>query len=131
MKKMLLLFILLVPVLTYSQDITGNWYWKSETGSNSLELEFFLENGELKGRHCGSFYDGLKIDCVDGPSSCSIILAQVKIGLYEGTIQSGFSLSSGRIQLTYNPVSNNILFKVLQVPAGEYYFPKECILIRN
>lgn len=131
MKKILILFIILISGYTYSQDLTGYWSWESDDGSNAFDLELFIENGELKGRHCSFFYDGLKIDCIDDSSPCSVILTQASTGIYEGTIQSGFSLSSGRIQISYDSNSAKMFFKVLQAPDGEYYFPKECFLTRN
>lgn len=115
---------------SYSQNISGLWHWNSANGENSFEINIYYFDGtQIKASHCSSFYSGKKIDCTFGEDNiCSVFMNKVSINKFEGTIESAFSNSTGKIRLTYSPENNTLKFELLESPPLEYYLPKNIIL---
>lgn len=125
----ILIAIVIIPCLTFSQDIAGSWKWKSENGSNSFKLSLILKDGEFKGYHCGIFYNGEKIDCaLEEYGTFSVELKRISQGVFEGSIESAFSGVKAEVKITYNSTDDTLIFNITKEPNEEYYFPDECIL---
>jgi len=130
MKKYIQILIFLLSSFSFSQ-ISGTWYWDFGNYKHSMELDLELVGTELKGYHCSSFYDGNKIDCIENNNlldDCSLLLTQVSLNVYQGTIKSGFSDTEGVVKITYSAVTDEILFEVIQDPLGEFYLPNNVTL---
>lgn len=110
-----------VEVLS-QENLNGTWYWESGNQSNTTEL-YLVQNGNtVIGKHCSSFFNGSKTDCVEEDVN-SIQLNMVAPNVYEGTLSSGFSEALIPIRITLNPTSETIQFKQLSQPFQEYYLP--------
>ncbi len=107
------------------ENLTGTWYWESSNGKNNVEL-YLQQNGNLvTGKHCSSFYEGLKLDCVAEDDENSITLSMVSTNVYEGNLISAFSDISVPIRITLNPTNETIIFHQISHPIGEYYLPDD------
>jgi len=135
MKQTLLFFFLLIissGTAQHSQDFAGNWYWESPNGQNTMELELEYENqGSIKGNHCVIFSQGENTDCKrKNGNTFTINLIKIAEGVYDGTIESAVSFTSGKIRLQYIGSEKAIRFYLKEVPPGEFYMPKEAFLVR-
>ena len=115
-----------------SQDLEGKWFWETPDGQNTMELQLSYENqNRINGNHCVVFYRGKKTDCKNKDAGTfSINLVKIAKGIYDGTIESAVSLSSGKIRLQYIESEKTIRFYLKEVPPGEFYIPKEAFLIQ-
>lgn len=135
MKQTLLLLFLLIFVSGFAQeshDFAGNWFWESPNGQNTMELQLEYENqNRIVGNHCVVFYQGEKTDCKrKDAGSFTINLVKIAKGVYDGTIESAVSFTSGKIRLQYIDREKAIRFYLKEVPPGEFYMPKEAFLLR-
>lgn len=104
-------------------DLTGTWYWENSSNGNSTEL-FLTQNGNsVTGKHCSSFLEGSKLDCVKENDANSITLTMTAANVFEGTIKSAFSNVQIPILINLNPDNETIFFKQLSQPTKEYYLP--------
>ena len=128
----LLIFFSLPIFAQHSQDFAGNWYWKSPDGQNTMELQLEYENQKnIKGNHCVTFSQGENTDCKrKNAGAFTINLVKIAEGVYDGTIESTVSFTSGKIRLQYIAREKAIQFRLEEVPPGEFYMPKEAFLIR-
>ncbi|WP_037318718.1 hypothetical protein [Salegentibacter sp. Hel_I_6] len=131
---MLFLFLLLTTfaIAQHSQDFAGSWFWESPDGQNTMELQLEYENQKtIKGNHCVTFNQGKKTDCKrKNAGTFTINLVKIAEGVYDGTIESAVSFTSGKIRLQYIDREKAIQFRLKKVPPGEFYMPKEAFLIR-
>lgn len=135
MKQTLLFLFLLIFISGFaqrSQDFAGSWFWKSPDGQNTMELQLEYENPKnIKGNHCVVFYQGGKTDCKKKNAGIfTINLVKIADGIYDGTIESAVSFTSGKIRLQYIEREKAIRFYLKKVPSGEFYIPKEAFLVR-
>lgn len=132
MKKLLLLFLFLIPLQFQAQDISGNWNWVTGVGENSftLTLKKVSENN-YRGIHCASYYGGNRIDCESDENNYSVALIRKSDNIFQGTIKSGYSQTTGNFQLQYLPLNNTMIFKITQMPQGISFIPQEAILERS
>ncbi|HKL36613.1 MAG TPA: hypothetical protein VJ899_10020 [Salegentibacter sp.] len=135
MRQALLFLFLLIGVKGFaqqSQDFAGNWFWESPDGQNRMELQLEYESQNLiNGNHCVVFYQVDKTDCRrKNAGAFTINLIKIAEGVYDGTIESAVSFTSGKIRLQYIEREKAIRFYLKEVPPGEFYMPKEAFLIR-
>jgi len=134
--KQTLLFLFLLTFFSVaaqqSQDFAGNWFWESPDGQNTMELQLEYENqNRIVGSHCVVFYQGEKTDCKRKDAGAfTINLVKIAKGVYDGTIESAVSFTSGKIRLQYIDREKAIRFYLKEVPPGEFYMPKEAFLMR-
>lgn len=115
----------------HSQDLEGTWRWTSPSGDHTFELLLeYDDNNILRGKHCSVFEDGEKADCRREDEDFSVNLVKIARNIYDGTIESGLSATSGRIRLQYNPKEVSLVFVLKAMPPGEFYLPAEAILFR-
>ena len=82
------------------------------------------------GKHCAVFHNGDKMDCQTEEDQYSIKLVKIAKNVYDGTIESGFSATAGRIRLQYNPKDLSVNFTLKGFPPGEFYLPTRALLYR-
>jgi hypothetical protein len=133
--KQILLFLFLLATITVSaqnsQEMEGTWLWESPNGQNTMKLELEYENQKIiRGNHCVVFYQGEKSDCKRGEEGFSLNLIKIAEGIYEGTIESAVSATTGRISLQYMKREKAIRFYLKKAPSGKFYMPKEAFLVR-
>ena len=104
-------------------NLTGTWYWQSTNGKNNFELYLVQNGNSVIGKHCGSFYEGSKLDCISEDDEDSATLTQISSNVFEGNLSSGYSDISIPIRITLNPSNETIFFQQLSQPTGEYYLP--------
>lgn len=115
----------------HTQDLEGVWRWTSPNGEDNFELLLEYENNNaLRGKHCSVFENGDKTDCQREEEEFSVNLVKIARNIYDGTIQSGLSATSGRIRLQYNPKELSLVFILRALPPGEFYLPAEAVLFR-
>lgn len=123
------LILLFISSPACAQDITGSWSWNSEDRQTQFSLDLKKENKEITGTHCAVFYGGDRIDCSENSENeVSVKLVQRSEHLYEGSIKSDYSQTTGKIRLEYNPEEKNLKFQLLKEPSGIFYLPKEVVL---
>lgn len=131
MKKLLLLFLLL-SFQIQAQDIAGDWNWVTGVGENSFTIS--LKNVgkyNYRGTHCSLYYGGNKSDCEPNEENFTIALIRKSENIFQGTIISSYSQTTGNILLQYLPKNNTLLFKIIQMPSGISFIPQEAILERS
>jgi hypothetical protein len=132
--KQILLFLLTITsgFAQHSQDLAGNWFWESPNGQNRMELQLEYKNqNSIRGYHCVIFYQGENTDCRrKNGGAFTINLVKIAKGVYDGTIESAVSYTSGKIRLQYIDREKAIRFYLKEAPPGEFYIPKEAFLIR-
>ena len=134
-KSFLFLFLIFTPLSVLSQDTSAKetfqdvcraWFWTSEHGTEQLEIDLTEVDGAIKGTHCSVAYNGRYVDCSD--QDTSIELKGVGLDIYEGTIRSGYSGTTGKIRLTYNKSNSTVHFELLEEPSGIFYLPKDVVM---
>lgn len=130
-KKFLFIAFILysIPVLSQQQaspEICKSWSWTSEDRTEQFEIDLTEVDGAIKGTHCSIAYNGRYIDCSN--EELSIYLRPTGTNTFEGTITSGYSLTSGKIRLTYNKSNSTIHFEIIEEPSGIFYLPKDVVM---
>ncbi|GAB2763776.1 hypothetical protein [Salinimicrobium soli] len=118
-----------IPVLSRQQaspEICNSRSWTSEDGTEQFEIDLTEVDGAIKGTHCSIAYNGRYVDCSD--EELSIDLRPTGTNTFEGTIKSGYSLTTGKIRLTFDKANNRLHFELLEEPSGVFYFPKDAVM---
>jgi hypothetical protein len=105
------------------ESLTGTWYWESSNALNNTELYLVQNGNSVTGKHCSSFSNATKLDCVSDDEENSITLSMLSNNVFEGTLKSEFSNAVVNIRVTLNPVNETIQFQQLSQPNEEYYLP--------
>lgn len=130
--KLHLSFLLLLFITTASpaQEIDGSWSWSSEDGDMfTLDLREITDNS-YRGNHCSVYLQGDRLDCYDAADEFTVVLIRKAENIFEGSIRSTYSLTTGNFQLQYLPLDDILLFTLTAPPEGEYYIPLEAELQR-
>lgn len=128
---LLSLAIFLFITKSHSQDLAGHWQWINKAEDRSFDIDLAnpktaSSTYDLVGEHCGSYYNGGRMDCAE---EISIWLMKLKENSFTGTIRSAYSDSISKINLTYLPEKGQIHWEVTDA-EGQFYFPYEAILER-
>ena len=111
-------------------SLPESWRWKSQDKRHEFTIKIVkLTADSLIAQYCAVYNSGEKMDC-DFEENFNIKAAfDQNKDIYVGTFKSFFSSGNGicSIQRT----DNNLTWKILKIPSGEYYAPDECILQRN
>jgi hypothetical protein len=133
LKPIFLIFILLLSVYSYSQDISGTYRWSYDNGRNNFEIYLSAKNAvrgstptSFKGEHCGVFDDGQRMDC--SYEEFSINLNKVSQNVFTGTILSAYARTIHDIKVTYLPATDQIHWEVTLQRSGQIYFPLNVIM---
>lgn len=114
-----------------SQDLEGTWRWTSPNGENNFELTLdYIDGSKIRGKHCSVFHNGEKIDCQGSENDYSISLIKIAKNIYDGTIESRYSATAGRIRLQFHPKDVSLSFVLKAYPPGEFYLPDRALLYR-
>jgi hypothetical protein len=128
MNKALLFILFLIPCWGNSQDISGNWRWDSPDGKAQVELQLQQNGDKITGYHCCVFHNGEHIDCISEENQSSLDLTRTSIGIFKGSIKSGYSNTSGKVELHFDQKLGLLLFQLTEAPSGIYFLPKEMAL---
>lgn len=129
MKHSIFLILLMISLPVCAQDITGSWSWNSDDGEAHFNLELKKENDQFTGSHCGVFHNGDKIDCSEGTETeASVKVVQIAENMFEGSIASGYSPTTGKVRLKYDPEEQSLRFQLIEKPSGIFYLPTEITL---
>ena len=129
---LLLLSIFVVITNSHSQDLAGHWRWINNAEDRSFEIDLAKPKEsdsvyDLVGEHCGSYYNGGRVDCSEG---LSIYLKKEGVNLFTGKIKSSYSGEISEIRLVYLPEKNQIRWEVIDA-KGQFYFPYDCLLEKS
>lgn len=127
-----LMFLIGIQVFgQHSRDMAGSWQWVSQDGNTNLELILEYDSPRnIKGKYCASFERGEIRDCRKDENQYTINLIRIAENIFDGTIESRLNSVPARLRLQYNPLQQNLRFKITQKPPGEYLFPREAFFIR-
>lgn len=135
MKKTFLISILILLLTGFhasAQDISGSWSWRSVDGGDMFVLELIrVSKDNFRGSHCSVYLQGDRVDCYDVQDDFTVVLIRKAENIFEGSIRSGYSYSTGNVQLQYLQEEDRILFTLINPPEGEFYIPFEAELQRN
>ncbi|WP_192347148.1 hypothetical protein [Algoriphagus sp. Y33] len=131
-----ILIILLISNTSYSQDISGSWRWSLDNGRRHFEIDLIKKYRTVgsaiptnfKGKHCGVFEDGARMDCT--VDEFTISLDKISENVFTGTILSAYSRSIHDIKVTYLPASGQLRWEITKERPGQIYMPKNVILQR-
>lgn len=126
-KIIILLFITFVTNKVSCQDISGSWTWDEPDKSFVIELEQ-LSTNSYSGFHTAISQNGNRID--SSQDEKSIFLTKVSTNIFEGTIKSGYSLSTHKVRITFNLVETSIEWCLFEVSSGDFYIPRKVRMIR-
>ena len=125
------LFLNLGLCAQQTQDLEGTWRWSSPNGEDNFELTLeYMDGNKMRGKHCSVFHNGEKMDCQQRENDYSISLIKIAKNIYDGTIESRYSATAGRIRVQYHPKDVSISFVLKAYPPGEFYLPDRAILYR-
>ena len=92
-----------------------------------MDFTLKAEGEELVGHHCSVFEDGDRIDCLEEDDAVSIRVKRTFQNVYQGTIKSGYSLTTGKLKLTFDVENKALLFEILERPEGVFYLPTKAL----
>lgn len=136
MKKLVLPFfvgssILLGAFNCSSQNndckICGSWQWEKNDDRHDFSVVIYLKDGFISGTHCYILDSGKKMDCATDSKEVSFKVINPKTDSIILSIRSYYSGKSGDVKLENR--NGKLYWKLIRAPKGEYYFPKEAILI--
>lgn len=135
MKKAILITTFLLFLTSFqspAQEISGSWSWNSEDGGDMFTVDLIkISKDKYRGSHCSVYLHGDRIDCNDVQDDFTIVLIRKAENIFEGSIRSSYSHSTGNVQLQYLQEEDRILFTLTTPPEGEFYIPVEAELQRN
>jgi hypothetical protein len=139
MKRSLIQFCLLLGILciiklkstpdikpNYLKNIdgsafVGSWDWKQKGKSLEFGIDIKQVADSLTGQLCGITLNGKRIDCAtDDDRSFSVPLPTQNSFIC--TFTSAYSMEQGTASITLD--GQNLIWKIIKAPNGEYYFPK-------
>jgi hypothetical protein len=114
-----------------SQDrdckICGTWRWEKNDESHDFTVTIYLKDGFIMGTHCYILDSGKKMDCPTNQKDTSFKKANLKADTITLNIRSYYSGKSGDVKLELR--KGKLHWKLTKAPRGEYYFPKEAVLV--
>lgn len=110
-----------------SVALPETWRWRSDDKSREFTVKILrLTKDSLVAQYCAVYNNGEKMDC-DFDQNINIKAAfDKKKNAYVGTFNSFFNSGKGICSIQRS--DNSLSWKILKIPAGEYYAPTECIL---
>ncbi|WP_207428617.1 hypothetical protein [Pedobacter sp. SYSU D00535] len=106
----------------------GEWEWEDNDLEHNFVLKIIRSGNYLKGSYCSVMKKGLKIDCAE-ENAISFAGPIPATTTFIVPFKSAFSELTGKLQLTFDGF--NILWEILEQPRGEFYVPKQAILIKD
>lgn len=130
-------FILIVLFLFYSCNssgqqkcsICGDWKWEKNDETRDFTLQILQQDSIIVGKHCYILDSGNKMDCSPENDDFSFKAEIPSTDSLTFKIRSYYSNESGIVSLKY--MNGKIYWKLKQLPKGEFYLPREAILIKN
>ena len=114
-----------------TQDLEGTWRWTSPNGEDNFELSLeYIDGSKIRGKHCSVYHNGEKMDCQNNENDYSISLIKIAKNIYDGTIESRYSATAGRIRVQYHPTDVSLSFVLKAYPPGEFYLPDRALMYR-
>lgn len=113
--------------VSQSVSLPEIWRWRSDDKSREFTVKIIrLTKDSLIAQYCAVYDNGAKMDC-DFDQNINIKAAFDKEkNAYIGTFNSFFNSGKGICSIERS--ANSLAWKILKIPAGEYYAPTGCIL---
>ena len=132
-RYLLILFVLLIFNSCNSNgqncSICGNWKWEKNDDKRDFTLQVMKLDSIIVGKHCYIVDSGNKMDCSAQDNDYSFKSAIPNSDSLTVKIRSFYSNEVGIVSIKY--YKGKIYWKLLQLPKGEFYLPREAILIKN
>ncbi len=109
-------------------NICGQWSWEKNDDKHDFSLNIYMKDGILNGSHCYVLNGGEKMDCPDNKDQSSFSMSNFRYDTITVSIRSFYSGKTGKIKLEIK--NGKLYWKLVKPPKGEYYFPKEAILVK-
>lgn len=113
--------------ISKSVSLPETWRWRSDDKSREFTVKILkLTKDSLVAQYCAVYNNGEKMDC-DFDQNINIKATfDKKKNAYVGTFNSFFNSGNGICSIQRS--DSSLFWKILKIPAGEYYAPTECIL---
>jgi len=109
--------------------ICGGWQWEKNDDRHDFSLQISLQDGFVVGKHCYVFDYGNKIDCASDKQDVSFKIENSGLDSIRVNIRSHYSGQQGIAVVKLK--AGKLHWKLVKAPAGEYYLPKEALMIRS
>lgn len=107
----------------------GNWKWEKNDEKRDFTLQISKQDSIIQGKHCYVLDSGNKMDCALENNDFSFKSKITNSDSIVIKIKSYYSNEIGMVSLKY--FNGRIFWKLLQAPKGEYYLPREAILLKD
>ncbi|PWG81390.1 hypothetical protein [Pararcticibacter amylolyticus] len=103
------------------------WRWRSEDKSREFTVKILkLTDDSLIAQYCAVYNNGGKLDCdFDGDANIRAAFDKDE-NAYTGNFKSFFNSGYGACSIKWT--NDNLIWKIIKAPAGEYYAPDQCVL---
>lgn len=109
--------------------ICGEWRWEKNDEQHDFSVQISMQDGFLLGKHCYILDYGNKIDCSSEREDESFKVSYRGIDSVQMNIRSYYSGLLGVAEIKMK--NGKLHWKLINAPKGEYYLPKEALLIKD
>lgn len=109
--------------------ICGDWVWEKNDDRREFSIEIYKNDTLLYGKHCYILNSGDKMDCSVTDEDISFRTEYTNTSTIIVEINSFYLGEKGRAEIKL--IGENLYWKLLKEPKGEYYLPMEAILHRE
>lgn len=124
-----IMMLLFLAASKNESSFEGEWIWKK----NSENMMFFLrikkKNEIYCGYYCAVALEGKKIDCYESDETPSFKFEDK--GKKAITIKFKTHHSDSKTILKIKLKNNNLLWRIIKKPQGEYFFPLKAEMIKE
>lgn len=110
------------------KSILGKWTWQSEDKSQQFTIDFIkFSNDSVYAKYCAVYNNGAKLDCDFDETTINIRGTVENEKKIKVKFNSFFNAKNGLAEIVITD-DNQVKWKIINAPKGEFYAPGECIL---
>lgn len=117
------------PAKQDKSDFDGDWAWEKNNDRQDFSVTIKTTKDSLYLSYCGLAQNGMKTDCPDDGEPALAIL-KPEGNSFESKFKSYFSGTEGKVKVALGD-DGKLTWTLLERPSGEFYCPKEGILIKS
>lgn len=110
------------------KSILGKWTWQSEDKSQQFTIDFIkFSNDSVYAKYCAVYNNGAKLDCDFDETTINIRGTVENEKKLKVKFNSFFNAKNGLAEIVITD-DNQVKWKIINSPKGEFYVPSECVL---
>lgn len=110
------------------KSILGKWTWQSEDKSQQFTIDFIkFSNDSVYAKYCAVYNNGAKLDCDFDEATINIRGRVENEKKLKVKFNSFFNAKNGLAEIVITG-DNQVKWKIINSPKGEFYAPSECVL---